>query len=97
MDLINAVCSSDTPASEAGCVALRNQRRLAATDKGGADPYEGWGESDVAEIEIAMHFLWKDVEGRRELGKRGARVIRERFSWERYREILASEVMKHCK
>ena len=63
---------------EARCYPLRDQRPVAAPEGWGSD---GWGESQVDEIDAALEAIWSD---REEAGRRGERAsaYMQEFSWE---------------
>jgi glycosyltransferase involved in cell wall biosynthesis len=72
-----------------GDVALRLDRQAPAPWQG--RDTEGWGESDVEEIVERLEAAWRDRDGARAVGARGAAFI-GRMTWERQAELLVRAI-----
>jgi glycosyltransferase involved in cell wall biosynthesis len=95
-DLVNAGCSQGTHKTNWACVPLRRQKLLVPeASSQQMNPYEDWGESDIAECVEKLKILWRNETLRLRVGQNGAALIASSMTWELYRAKLAS-ALKAC-
>ncbi len=96
-DLVSAGCTHGMHKKDWACVPLRRQKLLVPeASSQQMNPYEGWGESDVAECVDKLKILWRNETLRLRVGQNGADLIASSMTWELYRTKLAS-VLPACR